>query len=102
MNSPIEIPEDAAKRLNAGGGDISRRRALEALVAEECRQGRLHPPDLRRLPGCTTSEQIETLLRWHEVWIEYLLEDLERERAVLRRSGLSVCWWWRRRPRSVR
>jgi len=40
------------------------------------------------LLGFTTSEQIDTFLRSHEVWIEYTLEDLERERAVLGLLGL--------------
>lgn len=86
MNLTVEIPDDVAKRLSAGGGDLSRR-ALEAFVAEEYRQGRLHKPDLRRLLGFATSDQIDTFLKAHEVWIEYTIEDLERERASLQRLG---------------
>lgn len=87
MNLTVEIPDDLAQRLSTGGGDLSRR-ALEALAAEGYRQGRLHKPDLRRLLGFTTSDQIDTFLQAHEVWIDYTLEDLERERAGLRRLGL--------------
>ena len=87
MNLMVEIPDDVAQRLSAGAGDLSRR-ALEALAAEEYRQGRLHKPDLRRLLGFTTSDQIDTFLKAHEVWMDYTLEDLERERAGLRRLGL--------------
>lgn len=86
MTLTVEIPDDVAKRLSASDGDLSRR-ALEALVAEEYRQGHLHKPDLRRLLGFETSDQIDTFLKAHEVWIEYTLEDLERERASLRRLG---------------
>jgi hypothetical protein len=87
MNLTVEIPDDVAQRLSTVGGDLSRR-ALEALAAEEYRQGRLHKPDLRRLLGFTTSDQIDTFLRSHEVWIEYTSEDLESERAALRRLGV--------------
>ncbi|MDX2181103.1 MAG: UPF0175 family protein [Bryobacteraceae bacterium] len=81
-----EIPDDVAHRLRAEGGDLSRR-ALEALVAEEYRLGRLSKPDLRRLLGFTTSDQIDTFLKAHEVWIDYTIVDLERERAGLRHLG---------------
>ena len=87
MNLMVEIPDDVALRLGAGAGDLSRR-SLEALAAEEYRQGRLHRPDLRRLLGFTTSDQIDTFLKAHEVWMDYTVEDLERERAGLRSLGL--------------
>jgi len=87
MNVTVEIPDDVAQRLSAAGGDLSRR-ALEALVAEEYRQGHLNKPDLRRLLGFETSDQIDGFLRAHDVWIDYTMEDLERERAGLRRLGL--------------
>jgi hypothetical protein len=86
MNLTLEIPDEVAARLNAAGADLSRR-ALEALIAEEYRQGRLTKPDLRRTLGFTTSDQIDTFLKTHAVRIEYTVEDLERERAGLTRLG---------------
>ena len=87
MNLTLEIPDDVAARLSVAGGDLSRR-ALEALLADEYRQGHLTKPDLRRVLGFQTSDQIDTFLKAHEVWIDYSLEDLERERAGFRRLGL--------------
>lgn len=87
MNLIVEIPDGMAQRLSTAGGDLSRR-ALEALAAEEYRQGRLHKPDLRRLLGFTTSDQIDMFLKAHEVCIDYTVEDLERERAKLQRLGI--------------
>jgi hypothetical protein len=87
MNLNVELPDDVAQRLSASGGDLSRR-ALEALVAEEYRQGHLTKPDLRRVLGFETSDQIDGFLKVHEIWIDYTLQDLERERAGLRRLGL--------------
>ena len=82
----MQIPDDVARRLTAAGGDLSRR-ALEALVAEEYKQGHLTKPDLRRVLGFGTGDQIDTFLKAHDVWIDYTMEDLERERAGLRRLG---------------
>ena len=70
VNLTVEIPDDLAERLSAAGGDLSRR-ALEALIADEYRHGRLTKPDLRRVLGFSTSDQIDTFLRAHEVWIDY-------------------------------
>jgi hypothetical protein len=82
----VQIPDDVAYRLSAAGGDLSRR-ALEALVAEEFKQGRLTKPDLRRLLGFETGDQIDTFLKAHEIWIDYTVADLEREHAGLKRLG---------------
>jgi len=87
MNVTLEIPDDLAHRLGATGEDLSRR-AREALVAEEYRQGNLARPDLRRLFGLETGDQIDGFLKRHNVWIEYTMEDLQRERAGLHRLGL--------------
>jgi hypothetical protein len=62
MNLTVEIPDDVAQRLSAVGGDLSRR-ALEALVAEEYKQGHLTKPDLRRLLSLETSDQIDGFLK---------------------------------------
>lgn len=70
MNLTMEIPDDGAKCLHAAGGDLPRC-ALEALVAEEYRQGHLTKSDLRRVLGFETSDQIDIFLRAHEVWIDY-------------------------------
>jgi hypothetical protein len=86
MNVTLEIPDDVARRLSAVGGDLSRR-ALEALVAEEYKQGHLSKSDLRRLLSLETSDQIDGFLKAHDVWIDYTLEDLQRERAGLERLG---------------
>ena len=60
MNLTLEIPDDVAQRLSVAGSDLPRR-ALEALVADEYRHGRLTKPDLRRLLGFETSEPISLM-----------------------------------------
>lgn len=86
MNLTVQIPDDIAERLTAGGGDLSRR-ALEALMAEEYKHDRITKPDLQRLLGIETSFQLDEFLKAHDVWIEYSREDAEREMRGLERLG---------------
>ena len=85
MNLTVEIPDDLAARLGAGG-DLSRR-ALEALAAEEYKHDRLTKPELQRLLGIETSFHLDEFLKAHDVWIEYTQEDAEREMRGLKRLG---------------
>lgn len=87
MEVSFAIPDDIASRMTCGESDLSRH-ALEALAAEEYRQGHLHKPDLRRLFGFETSYEIDGFLKAHNVYDEYTLEDFNRERAALKSLGL--------------
>ena len=87
MTVTVQIPDDLATRLTAAGGDLSRR-ALEALAAEEYKHDHLTKPELQRLLGIETSFQLDEFLKAHDVWIEYTMEDAERERRSLERLGL--------------
>ena len=84
MNLIVEIPDDLVARLGADGADLSRR-ALEAFSAGEYKRGHLTKHELRRLLGFETSDQVDEFLKAHEIWIEYRMEDLERERGSLQR-----------------
>jgi hypothetical protein len=86
MEVTVQIPDDLALRMTDGGNDLSRR-ALEALVAEEFRQGRLNKPDLRRLLGFETSYEIDGFLKAHNVYEDYTMVDFEREREALKSLG---------------
>jgi hypothetical protein len=84
MNVTIHIPDDLASRL---GSNLSRR-ALEALALDEFRQGRLAKPELRRLLGFATCAALDGFLKARGVFVDYEIEDLERDREDLRRLGL--------------
>jgi len=73
--------------MTEAGGDLSRR-ALEALAAEEYRQGHVHKPDLRRLFGFETSYEIDGFLKAHNVFQDYTLQDLEQELEGLKCLGI--------------
>jgi hypothetical protein len=86
MDVILHIPDEVAERLAAAGSDLSRR-ALEALALEEYRAGRLTEAQLRQLLGFETRYQLDGFLKTREVWLAYTKDDLERERAALRRLG---------------
>ncbi len=86
MNLTVQIPDDLASRLSAAGADLSRR-ALEAFALEEYKTGHLTQAELRRLLGFGTRYQLDGFLKAHNVWIDYTLEDAEREREGLERLG---------------
>ena len=87
MELSVHIPDDIAERLGGGVNDDLSRRALEALSAEEYRLGHLDKPDLRRLLGFETGYEIDGFLKAHNVYEDYAMEDIEREREALKSLG---------------
>ena len=87
MNLTVHIPDDIAQRLSADASTLERR-ALEALVAEEYRAGRLNKPDLRLLLGFETSYEIDGFLKVHDIYDGITLEELNRQLDDLERLGL--------------
>src|ERR1700709_670271 len=81
MDLIVHLPDDLAARLAAEGTTL-KRRALEALAAEGYRTGQLTKPDLRRLLGLETGDEIDSFLRQHDVFEPDTPADLERERQT--------------------
>jgi len=86
MNLIVRIPDDLAERLGADVATLERR-ALEALVAEEYRAGRLDKPDLRRLLGFETAYEIDGFLKAHDIYNGITLEELNRQLETLDKLG---------------
>jgi uncharacterized protein UPF0175 len=89
MEVTLHIPDDVAQRLSLAGSDLSRR-ALEAFSLEEYKAGHLTEVQLRQLLGFETRNELDGFLKSHEVWLNYTREDLDRERAALRRLGFGT------------
>jgi hypothetical protein len=87
MNLTVRIPDDFAKRLAAAGGDIERK-ALEALVLEEFRAGRLTKPEVCTALGFEVGDEFDGFMKAHGVFENYTMADLERERATFAQLGL--------------
>ena len=78
MQVTIELPEDIGLQLTREGGTFRalpskplfwRRTALKKLTAEE----------LSRLLGFESRYDLDGFLKQHEIWLEYSLQDFERE-----------------------
>lgn len=87
MNLTVHIPDNLAERLGAGTADLERR-ALEALVSEEYRAGRLTRPDLRQILGFKTGHEIDGFLKAHDIYDGITPEELTRQLETLDRLDL--------------
>jgi len=88
MNVTLPIPDDLALRLGDSGSVA--RRALEAFGLAEYKAGCLTQAELRRLLGFDTRHELDGFLKVHkvhEVFEDYTLADLERDRQTLDRLG---------------
>jgi len=59
---------------------------MEASPADK--SGHITKAELRRLLGFGTRYRLDGFLKAHDVWLDYTIEDFEREREDLRRLGL--------------
>jgi hypothetical protein len=86
MTITLPIPDELVARL-AEAGDVARR-ALEAFALAEYQAGRLTRFELRQLLGIETRYELDGFLKAHEVFEDYSLADLERDKQTLDRLGL--------------
>jgi hypothetical protein len=86
MQVQIDLPEDVANALIAGGRDISRTTA-ESLALEGYRTGRLSEEQVRRLLGFESPLQVHSFLKDHNVYLNYSEHDLEHDLETARKFG---------------
>lgn len=87
MNLVVCIPDKLAARLSQNGGDLGRQ-ALEALVLEGFRTGRMSTADVREALGFEVLNQVDGFLKAHGVYEHYTVEDVDRQVEALARLGL--------------
>src|SRR5229473_1933542 len=76
MQITLELPDEIAQQL-AQGQDLSRA-ALEALVAESCREHRLSDHQAAQILGLSRYE-LDGFLKARGVFYDYTIEDFKRE-----------------------
>jgi hypothetical protein len=81
----LELPDDIAEAL-AAHGDLSRR-ALEGFALEEFKSGQLSQARLRWLLGFSTRYELDGFLKAHDIFVDYPVEEFERDREELRQAG---------------
>lgn len=80
MTVTIDIPDQIAGALSAGGVDPARS-VLEALALEGYRADRLSEYEVKQLLGFETRMQVHAFLKEHGVFLHYTREDLEHDMA---------------------
>ena len=83
----LDIPEELSAAISASGRDLTLS-ILEALALEAYRARKLSTSQLRRLLGFESRYELDGFLKAHEVWLDYSVEDLERDREAHRKLGL--------------
>lgn len=83
MEITLSLPEDIAHGLQTKWKDLPRV-ALEGLALEGYRSGALTRAQVRRLLGFGTRYELDGFLKRHAVYMNYSVEDLERDAEVSR------------------
>lgn len=83
MTLTIQLPDELASQLGNAGRDLQRA-ALEAFAVEEYRAHRMTHAQLGRLLGLSRWD-VDSLLKEHQVWLDYTIEDFHREGELLRK-----------------
>ena len=83
MQITLELPDDVAQGLEAQVKNLPRA-MLESFAVEGYRSGKLTEEQVRRILGFGTRIQVDGFLKEHGLYLEYTLEDLDRETETSR------------------
>ena len=86
MQFTVDLPDDLADRLVPQGSDPART-ALEDMAVEAYRSHRLTEHEVATLLGLDRYE-LDGFLRRREVWLDYTMQDLQRDLEAHRALGL--------------
>ena len=78
MQIQLELPEDIARAMIAGGQDLTRA-AEQSIALEGYRSGRLSEEQVRRLLGLESRLQVHSFLKAHQVYLTYSDKDLDQD-----------------------
>ena len=83
MNVAIGIPDDVGMALATQAGGISRA-VLEAVAIESYRSVVITTAQVQQMLGLRSRWDTDSFLRRAEAFIDYTMDDLERDIAVIR------------------
>jgi predicted HTH domain antitoxin len=86
MQVTVELPDEIARRLAEKQPDLSRA-VLEATAIEAVRDGVISAGKAAEMLG-VSRDTMDGILKRAEVYLDYTLEDLERDRETHRRLGI--------------
>jgi hypothetical protein len=80
----LELPDELAQALSSQTTTLPRA-VFEAAAIEAYRERKITTAQLRRILGFEDRYELDGFLKAREVWLDYTIEDFEREREQLRR-----------------
>ncbi len=80
----VEIPDNLAAQVIPAGQDPARALLEDALV-QAYRENRVTGRELMEALGIATRYELDGFLKARQVWIEYTLEELDRDRETMER-----------------
>jgi predicted HTH domain antitoxin len=86
MQVTVELPDEIARRLAERQPDLSRA-VLEATAIEAVRDGVISAGKAAEMLS-VSRDTMDGILKRAEVYLDYTLEDLERDRETHRRLGI--------------
>ena len=82
MNISIELPDEIADQIGIRWNDLPRR-ALEALVADACRESLISGPQAQEMLGLGSRLELDAFLKRSEVYLDYSGDDLDADIRTL-------------------
>ncbi|MBT9330472.1 UPF0175 family protein [Acidipila sp. 4G-K13] len=82
MRIELDLPDDIAQALQSA--DLPRT-AVDAIALEGYRSGKLGRGQVQRLLGFSTPMQVDAFLKEHDVYLNYTMEEYEKDLATLER-----------------
>jgi predicted HTH domain antitoxin len=86
MQITVELPDEIARRLSAWQPDLSRA-VLEATAIEAVRDGVISAGKAAEMLG-VSRDAMDGILKRAEVYLDYTVEEVERDRETHRRLGI--------------
>lgn len=83
MQITLELPDDVAEGLESQVKNFPRA-LLESFALEGYRSGKLTEEQVRKILGYGTRIQVDGFLKEHRVYLDYNLEDVDRETETSR------------------
>jgi len=84
MEVTVEIPEDIAQQLHTKWDNLPRG-VLESLALEAYRSDTITMPQLRRLLGFESRNELDGFLKQAGIYLDYNLDDLKQDLETIRR-----------------
>ena len=89
MQVHLDLSEDIAQALTAGGNDLDLA-ARQSIALEGYRSGRLSEEQVRRLLGFGSRLEVHAFLKANQVYLNYTELDLDHDLETARNFGLRL------------